>query len=66
MWRERGSLISYMYLPYKKESCGAGWDWRARVTAGGWNDVSMYMKVNSPGVLQAQLHCSILSRAADM
>lgn len=59
MWRREGEVVSYMYLPNKSTNCGKDWDWDTRVTAGGWNDVSMYIKLNDPGVpLQ---HCSLQS-----
>ena len=65
MWRKNGSLMSYVYLPKKKESCGADWDYNSHVTAGGWNEVSMYIKVNTVGARHPKLHCSILSLQAD-
>lgn len=57
MWRDDGEMESYMYYPYHErdtKSCGVSWGWERdnrelKVASGEWVDISMYVKVNTPG-----------------
>eukprot|EP00892_Ulva_mutabilis_P001975 jgi/Ulvmu1/11779/UM008_0193.1 len=52
MWREGGDLMSYMYYAGMDGSlsCGEDWHWGKTANSGGWMDVEMYVKLNTPGV----------------
>lgn len=57
MWRDGGEMESYMYYPYHSrdtKSCGVSWGWERddgelRVKDGEWVDITMYVKINTPG-----------------
>lgn len=51
MWREGGDLMSYMYYAGMDSalSCGEDWRWDKTASTGGWMDVEMYVKLNTPG-----------------
>lgn len=57
MWREGGDLMSYMYYAGMDSSlsCGEDWRWDKTASTGGWMDVEMYVKVNTPGLPQLSL-----------
>jgi hypothetical protein len=44
-----GNLVSYMHLP-GHDFCGAGDPWKMMLTPGQWHDVTLYIKLNTPGV----------------
>lgn len=48
MWRKRGQLVSYMYLPEREAACGVDWKWRAGANSG-FKEVRVYNKMNDPG-----------------
>lgn len=43
--------MSYMYYAGmdKSLSCGEDWRWDKTASSGGWMDVEMYVKLNTPG-----------------
>jgi hypothetical protein len=57
MWRPEGNLVSYMYYPLKEERCGIDWRWDVVAKPGMWHEVTMYVRVNEPGMLQSCACC---------
>jgi hypothetical protein len=60
MWRDNGELESYMYYPFRlgdaEGDCGVSWTWEqgggnTKIEDDTWVPVTMYVKVNTPGVL---------------
>jgi hypothetical protein len=49
MWRTGGALMSYNYNIEKAEACGDNEYWDVNAKAGQWQDVTQYVKVNTPG-----------------
>jgi hypothetical protein len=51
MWRDGGDMMSYSYFAGMPADthCGDNWYWNKVMTSGGWNDIKMYVKTNSPG-----------------
>jgi hypothetical protein len=50
MWRRNGQLESYNYNAGKLKLCGDDYPFDLNVVAGQWFDVTLYVKMNTPGV----------------
>jgi hypothetical protein len=49
MWRKKGNLVSYSYLPDKTIRCGVDLPWNRKAVPGEWHEIKLYMKMNNPG-----------------
>ena len=55
MFRPNGVPEHYMYLP-GREDCGIRYPWTTTFEAGKWQDVTLFIQLNTPGVASASLY----------